>query len=88
MVLAAGDVRLPRHAKVGIGDQEPQLWRAARLIPLNDSKFLERAEIIREKGTNRSRFFRGEVDKYSWVDVGSSYVLGDLLAVFLLFLRN
>jgi dTDP-4-amino-4,6-dideoxygalactose transaminase len=51
---------------------------------VNDGKFLERAEIIREKGTNRSRFFRGEVDKYSWVDVGSSYVLGDLLAVFLL----
>lgn len=43
-----------------------------------------RAEVIREKGTDRSRFFRGEVDKYTWVDVGSSYVLGELLAVFLL----
>jgi dTDP-4-amino-4,6-dideoxygalactose transaminase len=45
---------------------------------------MQRAEIIREKGTNRGRFFRGEVDKYTWVDVGSSFVLGDLLAVFLL----
>lgn len=51
---------------------------------VNDRKFMDRAEIIREKGTNRSRFFRGEVDKYTWVDIGSSYVLGDLLAVFLL----
>jgi dTDP-4-amino-4,6-dideoxygalactose transaminase len=51
---------------------------------VNRSEFLERAEIIREKGTDRSRFFRGEVDKYTWVDIGSSYVLGELLAVFLL----
>ena len=51
---------------------------------VNGGQFVERAEIIREKGTNRSRFFRGEVDKYTWVDVGSSYVLGDLLAAFLL----
>ena len=51
---------------------------------LNDSRYVERAEIIREKGTDRSRFFRGEVDKYSWVDLGSSYVLSDLLAAFLL----
>jgi dTDP-4-amino-4,6-dideoxygalactose transaminase len=51
---------------------------------VNRQDLIERAEIIREKGTNRSRFFRGEVDKYTWVDVGSSYVLGDLLAVFLL----
>ncbi len=51
---------------------------------VNDPRFVARAEIIREKGTNRSRFFRGEVDKYTWVDVGSSYVLGDLLAAFLL----
>lgn len=50
---------------------------------INDQKFVERAEIIREKGTNRSRFFRGEIDKYSWVDVGSSYVLSDLLAAYL-----
>ena len=51
---------------------------------VNRREFIERAEIIREKGTNRSRFFRGEVDKYTWVDLGSSYVLGDLLAAFLL----
>jgi dTDP-4-amino-4,6-dideoxygalactose transaminase len=50
---------------------------------INDEKFVERAEIIREKGTNRSRFFRGQVDKYSWVDVGSSYVMSDVLAAFL-----
>jgi len=53
-------------------------------LVVNNVDFIERAEVIREKGTNRSRFFRGEVDKYSWVDVGSSYVLGDLLAAFLL----
>jgi dTDP-4-amino-4,6-dideoxygalactose transaminase len=50
---------------------------------INDERFLERSEIIREKGTNRSRFFRGEVDKYSWVDIGSSYVMSDVLAAFL-----
>lgn len=50
---------------------------------INDPKLIERAEIIREKGTNRSRFFRGEVDKYTWVDVGSSYLLSDILAAFL-----
>lgn len=50
---------------------------------INDSRFLERAEIIREKGTNRSQFFRGAVDKYTWVDVGSSYLPSDILAAFL-----
>jgi dTDP-4-amino-4,6-dideoxygalactose transaminase len=50
---------------------------------INDVQLNERAEIIREKGTNRSRFFRGEVDKYTWVDVGSSYLPSDLLAAFL-----
>lgn len=50
---------------------------------INDERYIERAEILREKGTNRSRFFRGMVDKYTWVDVGSSYVLSDLLAGFL-----
>lgn len=50
---------------------------------INDARHVERAEIIREKGTNRARFFRGEVDKYSWVDVGSSYVMSDVLAAFL-----
>lgn len=48
-----------------------------------DAKFSERAEIIREKGTNRSRFFRGLVDKYTWVDVGSSFLPGELTAAFL-----
>ena len=50
---------------------------------INEERLIERAEIIREKGTNRSRFFRGQVDKYSWVDVGSSYVMSDVLAAFL-----
>jgi dTDP-4-amino-4,6-dideoxygalactose transaminase len=51
---------------------------------VNESQLVERALIIREKGTNRSQFFRGQVDKYSWVDVGSSYLPSDLLAAFLL----
>ena len=50
---------------------------------INDSQYAERAEIIREKGTNRSRFFRGLVDKYTWVDVGSSYLPSELLAAVL-----
>ena len=50
---------------------------------INDERLLERAEIIREKGTNRSRFFRGQVDKYTWVDVGSSFLPSDLVAAFL-----
>lgn len=50
---------------------------------INDPKLAERAEIIREKGTNRSRFFRGQVDKYTWVDIGSSYLPSDILAAFL-----
>ncbi len=50
---------------------------------INDPILLERAEIIREKGTNRSRFFRGQVDKYTWVDIGSSYLPSDILAAFL-----
>jgi dTDP-4-amino-4,6-dideoxygalactose transaminase len=51
---------------------------------VNDASLPERAEILREKGTNRSRFFRGQVDKYTWVDVGSSYLPSELLAAFLL----
>lgn len=51
---------------------------------INDPRFIERAEIVREKGTNRKRFFRGEVDKYTWVDLGSSYVPSDMLAAYLL----
>ena len=50
---------------------------------INDPKFVERAEIIREKGTNRSRFYRGQVDKYTWVDIGSSYLPSDILAAYL-----
>ncbi len=50
---------------------------------INDARLVERAEIIREKGTNRSRFFRGQVDKYTWVDIGSSYLPSDILAAFL-----
>jgi dTDP-4-amino-4,6-dideoxygalactose transaminase len=50
---------------------------------INDERLIERAEIIREKGTNRSKFFRGQVDKYTWVDVGSSYLPGELIAAFL-----
>ena len=51
---------------------------------INDPKYIEDAEILREKGTNRSRFFRGQVDKYTWVNVGSSYLPSDMLAAFLL----
>jgi len=51
---------------------------------INDEQYIERAEIIREKGTNRSQFFRGQVDKYTWVDLGSSYVPSDILAAYLL----
>lgn len=50
---------------------------------VSDPRLVDRAEILREKGTDRSRFLRGEVDKYTWVDIGSSYVMSDLLAAFL-----
>ena len=53
------------------------------LLIINDEKFTQRAEIIREKGTNRSLFFRGMVDKYSWVDMGSSYLMNDVSAAYL-----
>ena len=53
------------------------------LLIINDERFKEKAEIIREKGTNRSQFFRGMVDKYSWVDMGSSYLMNDLSAAYL-----
>ena len=54
------------------------------LLAVNDERFVERAEIIWEKGTNRSKFFRGEIDKYGWVDTGSSFLPSDMLAAFLL----
>jgi len=50
---------------------------------INDPALVERAEMIREKGTNRSKFFRGQVDKYTWVDIGSSYLPGEIIAAFL-----
>ena len=53
------------------------------LLIINDKKFLSRAEILQEKGTNRNQFFRGEVDKYSWVDVGSSYLPSEIQAAYL-----
>ncbi|HTY91166.1 MAG TPA: dTDP-4-amino-4,6-dideoxygalactose transaminase [Methanocella sp.] len=55
----------------------------ALLINTDDKKIIERAEVLREKGTDRSKFFRGEVDKYTWVDIGSSYLPSDILAAFL-----
>ena len=52
-------------------------------LMINDARFVERAEIIREKGTNRSQFFRGQVDKYTWTDFGSSYLPSELISAFL-----
>jgi dTDP-4-amino-4,6-dideoxygalactose transaminase len=53
------------------------------MLVINDTRFTERAEIIREKGTNRSQFYRGEVDKYGWLDIGSSFLPSDMIAAFL-----
>ncbi|WP_217522774.1 dTDP-4-amino-4,6-dideoxygalactose transaminase [Vibrio metschnikovii] len=53
------------------------------LLAINDEKYIQRAEIIREKGTNRSSFFRGEVAKYGWVDIGSSFLPSDIIAAYL-----
>lgn len=53
------------------------------MLVINDERFVKRAEIIREKGTNRSQFFRGEVNKYDWVDIGSSFLPSDIIAAFL-----
>ena len=53
------------------------------MLVINDEQFFERAEIIREKGTNRSQFYRGEADKYGWMDIGSSFLPSDLIAAFL-----
>jgi dTDP-4-amino-4,6-dideoxygalactose transaminase len=53
------------------------------MLVINDEQFTERAEVIREKGTNRSAFFRGEVDKYGWVDIGSSFLPSDIIAAYL-----
>ena len=54
------------------------------LLVINDARYIKRAEIVREKGTNRTAFFRGEVDKYGWVDIGSSFLPSDVIAAFLL----
>jgi dTDP-4-amino-4,6-dideoxygalactose transaminase len=54
------------------------------MLVLNEARFAHRAEIIREKGTNRSQFFRGEVDKYGWVDIGSSFLPSDIIVLFCL----
>lgn len=53
------------------------------MLVMNDEKYIRRAEIIREKGTNRSAFFRGEIDKYGWVDIGSSFLPSEIIAAFL-----
>ncbi|HMV15577.1 MAG TPA: dTDP-4-amino-4,6-dideoxygalactose transaminase [Chitinophagales bacterium] len=53
------------------------------MLIINDEKFIERAEIIREKGTNRNKFYRGEIDKYNWVDIGSSFLPSEITAAFL-----
>jgi dTDP-4-amino-4,6-dideoxygalactose transaminase len=53
------------------------------MLVINEEQFINRAEIIREKGTNRSQFFRGEIDKYGWVDMGSSFLPSDIIAAFL-----
>ncbi len=53
------------------------------MLVINDEKYIKRAEIIREKGTNRSAFFRGEIDKYGWVDIGSSFLPSDIISAFL-----
>ncbi len=53
------------------------------MLVINDERFMKRAEIIREKGTNRSSFFRGEVDRYGWVDIGSSFLPSDMIAAYL-----
>ncbi|MGR4050035.1 dTDP-4-amino-4,6-dideoxygalactose transaminase [Kosakonia cowanii] len=53
------------------------------MLVINDERYIERAEIIREKGTNRASFFRGEVNKYGWVDIGSSFLPSDIIAAYL-----
>lgn len=53
------------------------------MLAINDERFIKRAEITREKGTNRSQFFRGEIDKYGWVDIGSSFLPSEIISAFL-----
>ena len=79
----AGHARRPRLPTASTRPRTSSAARAGRCWSTTP-RLIERAEIIREKGTNRSQFFRGQVDKYTWVDIGSSYVPSDLLAAFLL----
>ena len=74
---------LGRHGAFSFHDTKNITSGEGGLLVLNDPQDYKRAEIVREKGTNRSAFFRGEVDKYTWVDIGSSFLLSDLLAAFL-----
>ena len=53
------------------------------LLVINNKRFLNRAEVIREKGTNRAAFFRGEINKYSWVDIGSSFLCSEITSAYL-----
>ncbi len=53
------------------------------MLTINDERFIKRAEILWEKGTNRAEFFRGEINKYGWVDTGSSFLPSDIIAAFL-----
>ena len=80
---AAGHVRR-RSATCSFHETKNLYLRRGRRPADQRPDLVERAEIIREKGTDRSRFFRGQVDKYTWVDVGSSYLPSDMLAAFLL----
>ena len=78
---ALGSIGRPRHLQLP-RHQEPGL-RRGRALCVNDPELIERAEILRDKGTNRAKFFRGEVDKYTWVDVGSSYIPSEIACAFL-----
>ena len=80
---AGTSARLARIATQSFHETKNVICGEGGAIVLNDPGMVERAEILREKGTNRSRFYRGQVDKYTWVDLGSSYLMSDILAAFL-----
>jgi len=63
--------------------QQMSIFGEGGMLVINDERFKSRAEIIWEKGTNRASFYRGEVDKYGWVDVGSSFLPSEITAAFL-----
>ena len=77
-----GAIGAPRRAELP-RDEERDVRRGRRACCVNDAIWSTRAEIIREKGTNRSAFFRGQVDKYTWVDLGSSFLPSEIIAAFL-----